>query len=264
MINLYRTYFRTQLAELAQYRANLLLWLISLLIEPIIFLSVWANVAQSQGGSIGGFTASGFAGYYLVMLFVRQSTIGMDPYYFSRLIRSGDMNMMLLRPVHPIHRDFAQTNSDKIASMPFLLLIALGVGLLFGTRINPPLWSALAFVPALLLAVLLRFSMQWAFSLIAFWTDRVDAPWRTYVTLQTFLAGILAPLSLMPPPVMLIASLLPFRWALSFPVELVMGQLSPNQALIGFGAQIIWLMLSIAAIQVVWRAGVRRFGAYGG
>jgi ABC-2 type transport system permease protein len=264
MLDVYRTIIRVQVAELSQYRALLILWLISLLIEPIIFLVVWSTVVSTQGGAIKGFSAGDFAGYYLVMLFVRQATIGTNPQYQARRIREGSMSFTLLRPVHPIHVDFAQTNAEKFASLPILIAMGLGIGLLFGAQISPPLWSGLAFAPALIFAILLRFSFQWAFSLIAFWTSRVDGAWLTYVTLQTFLGGILAPLVLMPRPIQVIASVLPFRWALSFPVELAMGRLTPIEALLGFAVQIAWLIVSLVLIQIMWRAGVRRYGAEGG
>jgi ABC-2 type transport system permease protein len=60
-----------------------------------------------------------------------------------------------------------------------------------------------------------------------------------------------------------IASVLPFRWMLSFPVELVLGRLTPLQALEGLGAQVVWVILSLALIRFVWRAAVRVYSAVG-
>ena len=41
----------------------------------------------------------------------------------------------------------------------------------------------------------------------------------------------------MPATVRWLAALLPFRWMVSFPVELLLGRLSPRETLIGFAAQ---------------------------
>lgn len=263
-IDIYRQYIKTELAAKAQYRANTILWLIGLLFEPIIYLTVWSNVANAQGGAIEGFTAAAFAGYYLVLLFVRQATIAPGPWDQAYRIRTGMMSGVLLRPIHPMHYDLVESNTQKVTSLFVLIPIMIAIGFLFQARIAPPLWSAMAFIPALILAALLRFFYQYAFSMVAFWTDRIDGMWQVYMTMQTFLGGILAPLVLMPHPIQTLAALLPFRWALSFPVELAMGLLSPSEALIGFAAQAAWLVVSIVLMEFGWRMGVRKFGAYGG
>jgi ABC-2 type transport system permease protein len=97
----------------------------------------------------------------------------------------------------------------------------------------------------------------------AFWTTRVDALNQTFFVAELFFAGQIAPLDLLPGPFRLIANLLPFRWGLAFPVELFLGRLSPWEALIGLGAQLIWLALTVVALRLAWRAGLRRYSAFG-
>ena len=58
--------------------------------------------------------------------------------------------------------------------------------------------------------------------------------------------------------------ILPFAWTLNFPVSLLLGRLTPQQAATGFGAQLVWLVVSLLLARLVWRAGVRRYGAVGG
>jgi ABC-2 type transport system permease protein len=78
-----------------------------------------------------------------------------------------------------------------------------------------------------------------------------------------FLSGQIAPLSLFPWPIQALATLLPFRWLIGFPVELLLGRLTPVEALTGLGAQVVWLVISLALVRVVWRAGVRIYSAVG-
>jgi ABC-2 type transport system permease protein len=49
----------------------------------------------------------------------------------------------------------------------------------------------------------------------------------------------------------------------SFPVEVLLGQLSPAEMAIGFGAQIVWGGLMIWITLIIWRAAVRQFSAVG-
>jgi ABC-2 type transport system permease protein len=122
---------------------------------------------------------------------------------------------------------------------------------------------ALAFVPALALSILLRFLVDWTVAMIAFWTSRMSAIDQMYYVVVIFVSGQVAPLALLPSPVRLLATLLPFRWMVSFPVELLLGRLSVHDALIGFAALGAWLGLALILLTFTWRVGLRRYSAVG-
>jgi ABC-2 type transport system permease protein len=84
-----------------------------------------------------------------------------------------------------------------------------------------------------------------------------------YFILMLFLAGQIAPLTLFPHWLQMVADILPFRWMLGFPVELLLGRLSPAQAVGGLVAQSAWVIISMLLIRLVWRAGVRIYSAVG-
>jgi ABC-2 type transport system permease protein len=97
----------------------------------------------------------------------------------------------------------------------------------------------------------------------AFWTTRVSAINQTYFVLLLFFSGQLAPLSLYPALIQKISAILPFRWMISFPLQLLLGQLSAGQALEGLAAQAAWVLSSYFLFRVIWRAGVRVYSAVG-
>jgi ABC-2 type transport system permease protein len=121
-----------------------------------------------------------------------------------------------------------------------------------------------AFVPALALAFIVRFLVEWTLAMAAFWTTRITAINQMFFVVMLFLSGQIAPLELMPRPVQVAATLLPFRWMVSFPVELLLGRLTPGETLTGLAAQLVWLALSLMTLTFVWRAGARRYSAVGG
>ncbi len=116
---------------------------------------------------------------------------------------------------------------------------------------------------ALLLAFAMRFVVDWSLALTAFWVTRMAAINQMYGVLVVFLSGQVAPLSLFPEPIRIAATVLPFRWMVSFPVEVLLGRLSPRETLLGFGAQAVWLALGLLVLRPAWRRGVRRYGAVG-
>ncbi|HTZ50740.1 MAG TPA: ABC-2 family transporter protein [Spirochaetia bacterium] len=260
---LYAQQFKTSLAVMLQYRASLLIWLISHLLEPLVYLAVWSAVSAARGGSVGGYDAHEFAAYFICLMLVNHVTYTWIMWEYEYRVRHGSLSFALLRPVHPIHADLADNLSSKIITLPLILAAAAVLAILFRPSFHAPAWAAAAFVPSVLLALALRFLMEWTLALAAFWTTRVGALNRVYFVALLFLSGQMAPLSLLPAPIRTAATFLPFRWTTSFPVELLMGKLAPADALVGLAAQAAWVLACAVALRVVWRAGVRVFTAVG-
>jgi ABC-2 type transport system permease protein len=246
-----------------QYRASLFIWMIGQVLEPLVYLVVWSVVARASGGSIGGYTTGEFAGYFVILMLVNQATYTWIMYEFEYRVREGVLSAALLHPVHPIHSDIADNLSSKVITLPIMLLAAGALGLAFHASLSLHPWSVLLFLPVLLLAFLIRFILEWTLALAAFWTTRVSAINQTYFVLVLFLSGQLAPLSLLPRAAQIMADVLPFRWMLGFPVELLLGRLSLAQALAGFGIQLAWLAGAALLVRVVWRAGIKVYSAVG-
>jgi ABC-2 type transport system permease protein len=271
LLRLYAQQFKTTFASMVQYRASLFIWMIGQVLEPLVYLIVWSTVANGSAttslstgaGSVGGYTAQGFAAYYIAFMLVNQVTFTWIMWEYEYRVRQGSLSFALLKPVHPIHSDISDNLSSKLITLPILLLVAVGLALIFHPVATLSVWSTLAFIPALALAFLVRFLLEWTLALAAFWTTRVNAINQVYFLLMLFLAGQIAPLTLFPRWIQIVASILPFRWMLGFPVELVLGRLTPVQALQGLAVQAAWVIISLVLVRVVWRAGVRVYSAVG-
>lgn len=263
LADLYTQQFKTTIAAQFQYRGALVIWLIGHMLEPLIYLVVWSAVARSTGGRVGEYDAGRFASYFIVMMLVNHLTFTWIMYEFEYRVRHGSLSFALLRPVHPIHSDLADNLSFKLLTLPVMLVTAALLSLAFRPAFRIVPWAVFAFVPALALAIVVRFLVEWTLALAAFWITRVSAVNQMYFVAALFLSGQAAPLALLPFPARAAASILPFRWMISFPVELLMGRLSPSAALTGIGAQTLWLVLSLVLLRIVWRAGVRAYSAVG-
>ena len=263
LAELYIQQFKTTLATMLQYRVSLLIWMIGQILEPLIYLIVWSVVSVNSGGSVGGYTTGEFAAYFILLMLVNQVTYTWIMYEFEYRVREGLLSNDLLKPVHPIHSDIAENLSSKVITLPFMLLIAAGLAVIFHASFSPPIWAVAVFIPALLLALSIRFLLEWTLSQAAFWTTRVSAINQIYFFLMLFLSGQIAPLTLLPHPVQVVAAVLPFRWLISFPVELLLGHFTPLEALTGLGVQALWLIASFVLVRIVWRAGVRVYSAVG-
>lgn len=251
------------MATQLQYRTALVIWLIGIVLQPVIYLVVWSTVSTSAGGSVGGYSRSDFAGYFILLMVVNHATFSWVMYGFDQRVRQGTLSPYLLRPVHLIHSDIAENVSYKLLTLPVVLITAVLLGIAFRPHIHPGIAGAVGFVPALLLALLMRFCVEWTVSLLAFWTTRANALNQMYDVALLFLSGQVAPLSLFPTAVGVVGAILPFRWMVSFPVELLLGRVGFGQMLIGLAAQACWLVVSLVVLRMLWSVGVRRYSAVG-
>lgn len=258
----YWSSFQIAMAVQLQYRVAMIIWMIYGF-ERVIYLVVWTTIARAQRGVLDGFTTSDFAAYFVLMLLVNHLTTTWDLWEFEPRIRLGTFSAELLRPIHPIHSDVAMNIAHKLMGLPVMLTLVVGLGWAFDARLHPPGWAIVAFVPAIMLAVALRFIAEWTVALAVFWTTRIIAINQIYYSIHMFLTGRMAPLALMPDWLQTLGMLLPFRWMMGFPVELLMGRLTPREAWIGLGAQAVWIVLSLSAMRLLWRAGLRRYSAVG-
>jgi ABC-2 type transport system permease protein len=263
LVALYRAQFKTTIAEQFQYRGALVIWILGLILEPVIYLSVWSAVARSQGGSVDNFTASDFAAYYLIAMMVDHAGFTWIMWEMEFWIRQGNLSPLLVRPVHPIHRHIANNLTFKLLTAAIVIPVVLVLSLIFRPNFTITPQTFLAFIPALILAMALRFAIEWTFASTAFWITRVNAINQLYFVAFLFLSGFAVPLPLLPGPMQTLAQLMPFYRVLGFPVDLLLGHLTPQQILIGFGAQIAWLAIAVTLLNVTWSRGVRQYSAVG-
>jgi len=262
-LDTYRAHFQVYIAVQLQYRAALAIWLIGMVLEPVIYLVVWATVARSSGGQVAGYTGGDFAAYFIAMMLVNHLTFSWIMHDFEFRIRKGEFSPRLLRPIHPIHADIADNITYKLLTAPVMLPAAVVLGLVFHPSWHLTPGTVLAFVPSLVLGFAVRFVVEWVLALAAFWTTRVDAINQMYFVGLLFLSGRLAPLTLFPWPVQAAAAVSPFRWMMSFPVEVLLGRLSTQDIMFGLAAQAAWVGISLLILGGVWQVGVKRYTAVG-
>ncbi len=263
LVAIYAAQLRTSLAVQFQYRASMMIWMIGRVVQPLIFLIVWTTVADARGGEVEGFTASDFAAYFILQMVVTQATFSWIMWEYDYIIRTGQFNFKLLRPIHPIHADIADNLAYKILTLVVLIPAVALLSWLFSPTFNFQLWNVVAGILAVAMAFLLRFTLDWTLAMCALWTNRVSAINQAYEVLMVFLSGFFAPLAVMPRFLQIVADFLPFRWILAFPVELLLGRLSWQETLVGFGMQLFWWALALTVLSFVWRAGIKQYSAAG-
>jgi ABC-2 type transport system permease protein len=260
-VRAYPALLQAGFAAAIAYRAEFLIWMFSTNM-PLVMLALWAAVARS--GPIAGYTARGFTAYYLVTLLVRLLTGCWVVWALTMEIRGGTLAMRLLRPIHPL----LAYSAENLSAVPLRLVVSAPVIAILVFTARGELtgdWLAWALVvPSLLGAFLITFLVQVLVGTLALYAESAAGLFMVWLNISAVLSGYLIPLDLFPAAVRGAADVLPFRFTLSYTVELVLGRLGHAEALrLLLGQWAYVLGFGVAAL-AAWRSGLRRFGAFGG
>lgn len=229
---------------------------------PLIYLFVWTMAARQ--GSIGGFNRNDFIFYYLCLIFVNQFTYPSAHWSTAEGIQNGGISTPLLRPLPVFYGAIACDMSMRVVCMPFVTVVVAVLGVIMRLSISLSAASILLFLAALVLALIIRFMLAYILALLAFWTQNISALLGVNDTFVFLFAGQVAPISLFPGILKQIAFILPYRYMLSFPIEVLMGKLSGIELYYGIAVQVFWVAVLFVVHHFVYKAGVNRYSAIGG
>jgi len=263
LVGFYLTNMKLAMMAQFQYRMQSLLYVLWLVIEPVIYLVVWSTIARSNGGSVAGYTAGGFAAYYIVWMLVRQMNLALSPSDWEWRIQEGQMSAQLMRPFHPIHNEASDFAGSKVFMILIWLPIAAVLIIIFKPSLHPSWFQVLAFAFAIWGAYVIRTMMVSLLGMITFWTTRVGAIFDLVFALELILSGRLVPLPLMPVWVQRLASFLPFQATFYFPINVLTGSSTPLEILTGLGIQLVWILAGLGLVNLVWHFAIRRFTSVG-
>ena len=263
MIRYYLMTMKIAILAEFQYQVASYFYMIGMIAEPVIYLVVWSTIANAQGGTVAGYTAGGFAAYYIVWTLVRNMNIAFTPYGWEWRIKEGRLSMELLKPLHPLHTDVAWFAGWKFVMIILWIPIAVVLTLVFKPDLHPTWLQVVVFFFAIWGAYLIRTMFLSLLGMISFWTTRVGAIYEMYFALELILSGRLVPMTLMPVWVQRAAVWLPFQWTFYFPINALTGSPAPLELLTGLGIQLIWIVAGVLMARLVWHFGIKRYSAVG-
>lgn len=245
-------------AYMVEYRAELLLWVLSGSL-PIILMGVWIQAAQ--GGNFN-LTPVDFARYFLTVFVVRQITVVWVIWEFEKEVVEGRLSPKLLQPLDPVWHHVASHLSERVARIPFTLMLIALFFFLYPQAVWLPNWSqVLLFTLAVVLAFILRFLIQYTFALFAFWTERASALESFWFLFFLFFSGMIAPLNVFPEAVRKIVLFTPFPYLIDFPTSILVGL--PVDVTRGFLSMVGWILIFLGGNRLLWRAGLKRYSGMG-
>jgi ABC-2 type transport system permease protein len=177
-------------------------------------------------------------------------------------IRSGAIEIMLLRPIAFWPMKLAEWAGQQVVKFGMTLPLALLMGLLL-TGEFIPLPMVLVFVPVYAATMLMIFASFLAIGCTCLWVGESRPVFIIYQKLMFVLGGLLWPLVFYPAWLSHIAWLTPFAAITAVPGDLALDTPLPER-LREFGAQAFWLVALLAVCASMAGAVRRRIMVRGG
>lgn len=235
-----------------------ILWVGVAIMELVVPMLVWYS-ATSPGGSFSGFSKTQILVYYALMSVVGAITFSATHFDMAFQIRNGDVLHSLVKPVSFLTLNAAHGLGDKLFTLLIRLPLFAFVLFFASSTIHLTVWAILATFSGLLIYLLISL----CFGLISFWTTEISGYVGAFFFFNYLLSGEIAPISFFPNWLKNIATALPYRYTLSFPIELLLNKLQTNQIIFGFIIQIVWIIGLIVLLKFLWRKALIKYQAYG-
>jgi ABC-2 type transport system permease protein len=246
------------------YRGAFFVLMLSIVLSPLISLLIWLTVGES--GARLPLGRGQLVTYYVLLGGTSMLTNSWITFYVAEDIRLGKLSPWLLRPAPVILGAVANNVGEKVVKLPLILPLSALTALLFrsdlGLPTDPAAWAL--YLLGLPLAAATNFLLDYAIGSLAFWIHDVMGLYRVKDLLSAFLAGRFVPLALFPPWAGGALEAQPFRYTLSFPLEVLTGTLGPDALLRGFAWQLLYPVGLALLCRVLWRYGLRAYSASGG
>jgi ABC-2 type transport system permease protein len=251
------------IVQASVYRGTWVIFMAGNISVPIISLLIW-RTALANGAQLP-IDERYLTTYFVLLSFVTMATSSWMTGFLSNDIRLGKLSSWMVRPASLLLGFVANNISEKIMKVVALVPMIGILWWIFRDSMNIPAGTGrwVLFAVSLVLGAVLVFTIDILIGSLTFWMDDVLAIARARMIVANILSGSIVPLALMPDWSRAFVDNQPFRYTVSFPVEIVAGDLSGADLLAGLGIQFAYVLAFGVVARVVWSNGIRAYSAVG-
>lgn len=247
------------------YRGMMLIHAIRLMLLPLVLASAWLSIEKTASNP---YSESDYLLYYLLVPVIMNLTDSRIVFKFSLAVKDGSLNRDLLKPFPPLMGYLLESIASNAMQLVYLVPFTLILWVFVHDRVvighlEPSL--LLFFVAAIILGGLARLMISGSIALLSFWIE--DVTTLNLILnggIWALLGGMIVPVATFPDKIRYIAELLPYRYMLSFPIEIFSGRLSSPEIYRGFATATFWIILFAIIMRLIWKTGLKSYSAYGG
>lgn len=259
--------FQMGLQSAMEYRADFLLSLLSGGFIILIQCFLWTAIFQSSSSPlVYGYTYSQMMAYSIIAgLAAKMTSTGFE-WEIAEDIKNGGLSKFIVQPVGYFLYRMASFMGRKTLQLAILAIISAAA--LFAMKgwvgLELETGRVLLFIPMVILAAALNFLIYYALSTLAFVMTEV---WGVFVAAGQgilMLSGGIFPLDIFGKTVNRIFDLLPFKYIVFYPVNILNGRLTAQEIYQGLWVLLAWIALLLLLAGRCWKWGMKRYVAVGG
>lgn len=264
----YATFIRTAFLNILAYRLRYYTGIVTYTLFVAVHYSIWKAVFAASGGAdatIHGFTFQQMVTYIAVGWIARScyfSTIDED---IDEMVRSGQVSLILLRPVNFHCMMLAQAVGESLFRVLFFTVpIALAVTWLFQVQLPPDMPSATYFFVFSFGSFIVLAEMNFLVGLLAFRLQSIQGVSRAKYALTQLFSGLLLPIAFFPAWAATILTFLPFQLMTAVPLQFYLGKVH-SEDIRPLACQLVgWCAVLFLAAELLWRRSLRNLSIQGG
>jgi ABC-2 type transport system permease protein len=237
------------------YRFRIVVWVIADVIQPLLLATLWIAVGNA---SDIGYSTNMMITYYFFIAIVTRFTEDWSLTVISNEIYSGGFYKYMLKPFNYMYQMLGLNLATKIP-----VLFVGGVLLSGRINVNLSLLNVFFFAISIIVGFLLTFIFSNTFALFTIFFKQVVGLRAIYLNMLSILSGEYIPLFVLPGLIFGILKYLPFRFMLSFPIEVITGMLSKSEMSLGVLISFIWLIILFFVYRFVYIKAVNQFESDG-
>ncbi|MDD3000724.1 MAG: ABC-2 family transporter protein [Candidatus Riflebacteria bacterium] len=257
--------FKAYLKIMLTYRGMMLLHMFRVVLMPLVIATAWLSIEKVDSNP---YKNSDYLLYYLLVPLVMNLTNSRSVFKFPVSVRDGTLSRELIKPYPPLMSIVIESFSNNLQMLLYLVPFTLICTFLFQSHLDFSFLS-FKFFPIFILAVffgaLLRMFISGSIALTGFWLEDVTTlNLLLNGSIWALLGGMIIPVATFPEKIRHIAELLPYRYMLSFPIEIFSGKLTNAAIYKGFSVMLFWTIVFYFTARFIWKRGIKIYSAYGG
>ncbi|MCX7711787.1 MAG: ABC-2 family transporter protein [Clostridia bacterium] len=259
--------FQMGLQSAMEYRADFFLSILSggfiILIQCFLWTAVFAS---TQNPVVYGYTLPQMISYSIMAGLVAKMTSTGFEWEIAEDIKNGGLNKFIVQPIGYFYYRICCFLGRKVLQLGILMIISLFALVLCKIYLgfDLQLKRVLIFLPFVVLAMVLNFLIYYCISSLAFVMTEV---WGVFIAAGQgvlMLSGGIFPLDIFGEGILKVLSLLPFKYLVFFPANIINGRFYPDEILYGAINQILWIVIMLFVSNACWRSGMKKYVAVGG
>jgi ABC-2 type transport system permease protein len=262
----YFTLVRAGLLETLQWRASIFISFIGNIIYLVIIYNLWQSIyASSPYDTVNGMTFTDTMLYLVLAMTIFNMLNTFVVWMMSNEIRDGSMILNLIKPMEYRMFTFFNVLGGDVTTL-FMIFVPTFVIISIITNLAVPFgMNLLWFVPALILARMISFYLDFFVGTICIYTESTWGIDMAKEVLVLLMSGAVIPLVFFPDWLRTVAEFLPFQAIYNIPLQILMGRVvTAGEILPLLGIQLLWVGVLNIVSGLFWRKSIKVITVNGG